>query len=182
MALPTAHLQQDYWAISTLAAAEIVREGIKGLEPGVSGEFYRNEYASAYEEAYGERPTTAFGAYGYDAAMLTMLAIAEADEVSADVIRDHLPQVAEQYQGVSGDKTFDDNGMQVDEGYQLVIYQDGELVNYEGRSGRLGHHEPRIQDAGLFQIARSARLASTSPPSAARRRGQASAASAGLGA
>ncbi len=32
MALPTAHLQQDYWAISTLAAAEIVRIVILNTE------------------------------------------------------------------------------------------------------------------------------------------------------
>lgn len=119
------------WANEIQEIAQ-VGEGIKGLRPGPSGETYRNEYAQPYEQAYGERPTTAFGAYGYDAAMLTMLAIAEAGEVSADAIRDHLPQVAESYAGVSGDKNFDDNGMQVDETYQRVIYRDGELVPYEG--------------------------------------------------
>ena len=51
--------------------------GIRGIEHAVGGDFYDTEYAKAYEAAYGQAPLSAFGAFAYDAAMLTALAIAE---------------------------------------------------------------------------------------------------------
>jgi len=109
-----------------------VAEGIKGLRPGPSGGgFYDSEYASAYEEKFGEPPTTAFGAYAYDAAMLAALAIEKAGSTDPDKIKDQMRPVSETYKGVTGDKTFDENGMQVDETYRRMIYKDGELVPYE---------------------------------------------------
>lgn len=96
----------------------------------MSSEFYDEQYAGPYEEAYGERPTTSFGPYAYDCMMLLALAIDEAGSAEADAIRDALFEVAETYQGVTGDKTFDEDGMQVDENYQYMIYKGGELQDY----------------------------------------------------
>lgn len=110
----------------------VVGEGIKGLRPGPSGDFYQSEYAQAYKKAYGEAPTTAFGPYGYDAAMVAMLAIQKAGKVDAEALQKALQVVADKYKGVTGDTSFDENGMQVSETYQRVIYKNGELVPYEG--------------------------------------------------
>ncbi|WP_440997970.1 ABC transporter substrate-binding protein [Arhodomonas sp. SL1] len=125
-----------YAGYMTLWANEVketpqIAEGIKGLVVGVEGEFYQNNYAQPYEAEFGEAPTTAFGAYAYDAGILTALAINAAGEASSEAIRDQLQAVSEPYEGVTGDKTLDDDGMQVDESYLRRIYQDGELVPYE---------------------------------------------------
>ncbi|HSH41114.1 MAG TPA: ABC transporter substrate-binding protein, partial [Arenicellales bacterium] len=118
------------WSNEVKDIAEVA-EGIKGLRPGPSGGgFYESEYAEAYEEKYGEAPTTAFGSYAYDAAMLVALAIESAGSTDADAVKDHMQPVSTNYKGVTGDKSFDDNGMQADETYQRVIYKDGELVPY----------------------------------------------------
>lgn len=55
MALPTAHLQQDYWAISTLAAAEIVRIVILNTElagPYVGASFGISGIPQPWREAF----------------------------------------------------------------------------------------------------------------------------------
>lgn len=119
------------WSNEVKDIAEVA-EGIKGLRPGPSGGgFYESEYAEAYEEKYGEPPTTAFGAYAYDSAMLAALAIEAAGSTDPDDIKDQMQSVSESYQGVTGGKAFDENGMQVDESYRRMIYQNGELVPYE---------------------------------------------------
>jgi len=105
-------------------------EGVKGLMVGVSNDFFDNEYAAAYEAAFGEPPLTAFGAYGYDAMMLIALAIHEAGAADSDSIASALRPVSATYQGVTGDKTLDDDGMQVLESYQRMIYTDGKLEPY----------------------------------------------------
>lgn len=107
-----------------------VAEGVKGLVVGVSGDFYQNEFASAYEAAYGEKPLTAFSGYAYDAAMMAMLAIDEAGSADPDAIAEALHKVAETYKGVTGDKAVDEDGMQKNESYQRMIYKDGELHDY----------------------------------------------------
>lgn len=105
-------------------------EGVKGLMVGVSSDFFDNEYGDAYEAAYGEAPISAFGAYGYDAMMLLALAIDAAGSTDADAIATSLHDVSAAYQGVTGDKTLDADGMQVTESYQRMIYTNGELQPY----------------------------------------------------
>jgi branched-chain amino acid transport system substrate-binding protein len=123
----------DYPTMWSTEVSDIpqVAEGIKGLKVGVSGDFYQEQYANAYEEAYGEAPLTAFGGYAYDAAMMAMLAIDEAGSTNPDEIAEAMHKVAADYQGVTGDKSLDENGMQKKESYQRVIYTDGELQPYE---------------------------------------------------
>lgn len=105
-------------------------EGIKGLTVGASTKFYRTEYADAYKKAYGEEPTTAFGGFAYDSMMLTALAIDKAGSTNADALRKALMTVSKDYRGVTGDKTFDANGMQKTEQYKTVIYKGGKLMPY----------------------------------------------------
>jgi branched-chain amino acid transport system substrate-binding protein len=107
-----------------------VAEGVKGLIVGVSGDFYRNEYADAYEKAYGEAPTTTFGGYAYDAAMMAMLAIHEAGSSELDKVAEAMHKVSQTYKGVTGDKAVDEDGMQKNENYQRMIYKNGELEPY----------------------------------------------------
>ena len=80
---------------------------------------------------FGEEPTSVFGSYAYDAAMLTALAIKHAGSATSDAIRDALGPVSKTYAGVSGDKDFDEDGMQVSEEYHAVIVKDGKMVPYE---------------------------------------------------
>lgn len=108
-----------------------VGEGIKGLEPGTDPEFYANEYEQAYTDEFGEKPVTVFGAYAYDSAMIGMLAIHAADTFDADALRDNIRAVAENYQGITGDKSLDEDGMLVSAEFRPVIYTDGKLVDYE---------------------------------------------------
>lgn len=118
------------WSNEVSDIAEVA-EGIKGLRPGTSTDFYESEYASLYEDEFGEPPTTAFGAFGYDAAMLVALAIHKADSTDPDEVKEQMGSVSKTYKGVTGGKEFDGNGMQVNETYRRMIYRDGELVPYE---------------------------------------------------
>lgn len=107
-----------------------IAEGIRGIEHDVGGDFYNEQYAMPYEEAYGEKPLTVFGGYGYDAAMIAALAIEEAGSTDPDAIREAVHEVAEAYRGVTGDKSVDEDGMQTTEDYALLIYENGGLQPY----------------------------------------------------
>lgn len=107
-----------------------IGEGIKGLEPGPTGHAY-DAYAAAYKKAYGEEPTSVFGSYSYDSAILTALAIQHAGKATSDAIRDSLTPVSQNYSGVSGDKAFDKDGMQASESYRKVIVRNGKMESYE---------------------------------------------------
>lgn len=103
-------------------------EGMKGLDVDVASDFYASEYAQPYEAKYGEKPLSNFGGYAYDALMVTVLAIEAAKSADADAIKDQIPAVAKAYKGVTGDKTMNDKGMQVDESFAYYQIKDGELV------------------------------------------------------
>lgn len=122
----------DYITMWTNEVSEMpeIAEGIKGLMPGVSGEFYQQEYAVPYEEKYGRPPSTSFGPYGYDAAMLVALAIEKAGSADVEAIRKAMIPVSKTYLGATGDKTFDEHGMQASETYMKKIYTDGQLKDY----------------------------------------------------
>ncbi len=121
--------EMSSWA--QLLIDEKMGDGMKGLDMDVSSDFYDKEYASAYEEKYGEKPLSAFGGYAYDAMMVTALAIEAAGSDKADAIKDALPAAAKAYKGVTGDKAMDDKGMQVDEAYAYFQIKDGELVPFK---------------------------------------------------
>ncbi len=116
--------------VTDIADNPEVGEGIKGLEPGVTGESFQ-AYARDYKAEFGEDPTSVFGSYAYDSAMLTALAIKKAGSSASDAIRDALGPVSKDYVGASGDKEFDDDGMQVSESYHAIIVKNGKMVPYE---------------------------------------------------
>lgn len=122
----------DYITMWTNEVSEMpeIADGIKGLMPGASGEFYQKQYAKPYKQKYDRPPSTSFGAYGYDAAMLVALAIHKAGSDDAKAIQEAMLPVSETYDGVTGNKTFDENGMQATESYMRKIYIDGELKDY----------------------------------------------------
>ncbi len=105
--------------------------GIKGTVVGVSGGFYESEYAQPYQDEYGEKPLTAYGAYGYDAMMIVAMAIEEAGTTNPDQVKDVMQDVSMNYKGVTGSKDLDADGMQKNEQYMYRIYKDGELHDYE---------------------------------------------------
>lgn len=107
-----------------------IANGIKGTQVGVEGDFYNTEYAQPYEKAYGEKPLTAYGAYGYDAMMIVALAIQKAGTTNPDKLKDVMQEAAENYKGVTGSKDLDKDGMQVNEQYMYRIYKNGKLQDY----------------------------------------------------
>ena len=117
------------WESEVKDTPEIV-EGLRGIEHSVGGEFYEIEYAKPYKDRFGEPPLTVFGAYGYDTAMLAALAIDEAGSTDSDAIRQALFEVSKTFQGLTGDTTVDEYGMQVSEAYGVFIYKDGVLRPY----------------------------------------------------
>lgn len=107
-----------------------IAEGIKGLIPGKPTGFYENEYVKPFQKKFGSAPKTTFSAYAYDSAMLAALAVKKAGTTDPDAVRKALLEVSKAYEGVTGDKTFDSDGMQKAEQYTQKIYHDGKLVDY----------------------------------------------------
>jgi len=104
-------------------------EGIKGLVMGsTSGSRYK-EYQEVYKKKYGKKAKqTAFGAYAYDAAWIAALALNMAGSTDTDKIAKALYTVSKIYNGVSGDKSFDKDGMQVTDYYTRKVYKGGKLI------------------------------------------------------
>ena len=115
---------KGWWAdYLTMWVNEVIpetAEGIKGLECGIGFGRY-DHYRDAYVKRFGKEPMTAFGAYGYDAVWLAALAINFANSTKSDDIRKTLFPVSKIYYGATGDKSFDQEGMQVTESYVRYI-------------------------------------------------------------
>lgn len=116
--------------VADVAAIPQAAEGIRGIEHDVKGDFYQTTYVDPYMAKYGEAPLTAFGAFGYDAAMLAALAIAEAGTTDPDAIRAALHVVSQTYQGLTGNLAFDEDGMRLHQEYGTFIYTNGGLQPY----------------------------------------------------
>ena len=54
-----------------------------------------------------------------------------AGSTTTDKIAKPLHEVSKEYDGVTGDKSFDQDGMRIIEYYQRMVYQDGRLVPYK---------------------------------------------------
>ncbi len=112
-------------------------EGVKGVVVGRHGgprfkhyqEAYWKKFGPVYQKLY-QRPVmqTAFGAYAYDATWIAALALKRAEGSNPDDIVKALHQVGMAYDGATGDKSFDQDGMQVIEYYQPMVYQEGRLA------------------------------------------------------
>jgi branched-chain amino acid transport system substrate-binding protein len=106
-------------------------EGILGLKIGKAGGARLEEYQAAYQKRYGkEAKQTAFGAYAYDATWVAALALSMTGSTDTEKIAKALHIVSKVYGGVTGDKSFDQDGMQVTDYYQRMVYKGGKLIPY----------------------------------------------------
>jgi ABC-type branched-subunit amino acid transport system substrate-binding protein len=106
-------------------------EGVIGTYPTFSQDTpeYR-AYQEAWDKKYPGKKLPIFGEYNYDMVKLTALALKEANAMSADAIRDALMKVSRGYVGVTGDKTFDQNG-DVGATYGRWTVKDGKITDYK---------------------------------------------------
>ena len=106
---------KGWWAdYITMWVNEVIpetAEGIKGLDNGIGFGRY-DHYRDAYVKRFGKEPMTAFGGYAYDAVWLVALAMNFANSTQSDDVREALFPVSKIYHGATGDKTFDEDGMQ----------------------------------------------------------------------
>ena len=107
-------------------------EGIKGLVIGTTTGARLKDYQAAYRNKYGkDAKQTAFGAYAYDAAWVAALALSMAGSTDTDKIAKALHSVSKIYKGVTGDKSFDKDGMQVTDYCSRNAYKGGKLLPYK---------------------------------------------------
>ena len=122
----------DYPTMWSNEVIPVTAEGILGLKIGMTGGTRLAQYQAAYEKRYGKAAKqTAFGAYAYDATWVAALALSMAGSADTDKIANALHAVSKVYGGVTGDKSFDQDGMQVTDYYQRMLYQGGKLVPYK---------------------------------------------------
>jgi branched-chain amino acid transport system substrate-binding protein len=129
---PTKGWFADYMTMWSNEVIPETAEGIKGLVMGTTVGSRYAEYQEAYRRRYGkEAKQTAFGAYAYDATWIAALALSIAGNIDTDKIATSLYTVSKIYNGVTGDKSFDKDGMQVTDYYQRKVYQGGKLIPAE---------------------------------------------------
>ncbi|MBW1979956.1 MAG: ABC transporter substrate-binding protein [Deltaproteobacteria bacterium] len=122
----------DYMTMWSNEVIPETAEGIKGLIMGSTETLRYPEYQKAYREKFGpDAKQTAFGAYAYDATWIAALAINMAGSTNTDKIATALYTASKIYNGVTGDKSFDKDGMQVTDYYQRMIYKGGKLQPYK---------------------------------------------------
>jgi branched-chain amino acid transport system substrate-binding protein len=123
----------DYMTMWSNEAIPETAEGIKGLVMGSNSGKRFEEYRAAYQKKFGKKAKqTAFGAYAYDATWIAALAMNMAGtSTNSDKIAKALYTVSRVYKGVTGDKSFDKDGMQVTDYYRRMIYTHGKLVPYK---------------------------------------------------
>jgi len=122
----------DYMTMWSNEVIPETAEGVKGLVIGPSGGSRYKAYHAAYKKRFGkDAKQTAFGAYAYDATWIAALALNMAGTTNPDKVRKSLFAVSKIYRGVTGDKTFDKDGMQVADYYQRMIFKKGKLHHYK---------------------------------------------------
>jgi branched-chain amino acid transport system substrate-binding protein len=121
----------DYPTMWSNEVIPVSAEGILGLKIGKARGVRLEQYQAAYQKRYGKgAKQTAFGAYAYDATWVAALALSMAGSIDTDKIAKALHIVSKAYGGVTGDKGFDQDGMQVTDYYQRMVYQGGKLIPY----------------------------------------------------
>jgi len=125
---------QVYVPVETVENAEVIELGGSHVEgiifPSVmapSGQRY-DSFREEYKMKYG-KDVPAYAAESYDAAMITMKAIAQSDGTKED-IQKQMYVVGNEYQGVSGVVTFDENG-DIHAPMALKTIKDGKFVSIE---------------------------------------------------
>jgi len=114
------------WEADVKDAPQIA-EGIRGIEHAVGGDFYDSEYVAAYTAKFGEAPTTAFGAFAYDATIMAALGTQIAGSTDPDAVRNAIIEVSKTYKGLTGDMAMDADGMREVQSYGTFIFTNGKL-------------------------------------------------------
>ncbi len=106
-------------------------EGIIGTYPTFSQESPQYKaFKAAWDKKYPGKKIPVFGEYNYDMVKLTALALSSAESYDSDDIRSALIKVSKGYIGVTGDKTFDENG-DVGASYGRWTVKNGNIVDYK---------------------------------------------------
>lgn len=106
-------------------------EGVIGTYPTFSQETPAYQaYKSAWEAKYPDKKMPIFGEYNYDMVKLTARALRLAKSMDPDDIRAALIEAGKGYVGVTGDKTFDENG-DVGAVYGRWTVKDGAITDYK---------------------------------------------------
>ncbi len=123
---------KGFWAdYMTMWSSDAIPETAEGIRGWIAGAQATTDYVTKYREKYGEEPLTVWGAYAYDAVWTVSMAVNYAQTTDPEILKDVLPLIARRYNGVTGDKTFDKDGIQSDEDIRWMIYHDGKLVPYD---------------------------------------------------
>lgn len=105
-------------------------EGIIGTYPTFAkeGALY-DHYKQAFAAKYPEKKLPIFGEYNYDMVHLLAKAMNNAEALNADAIRRSLMQSSKGFEGITGEKSFDENG-DVGATYGRWTVKDGKIVEY----------------------------------------------------
>jgi len=123
---------KGFWAdYMTMWSSDVIPETAEGIKGWIAGTEATTDYLNKYKEKYNENPLTVWGAYAYDAVWIVSMAVNYANTTDPEVLKDVLPLIARRYNGITGDKTFDKDGMQSDEDIRWMIYRNGKLVSYD---------------------------------------------------
>jgi branched-chain amino acid transport system substrate-binding protein len=129
---PSVGWYADYMTMWSNEVIPETAEGMRGLVIGPAAGMRYDAYQAGYKKKFGpEAKQTAFGAYGYDATWIAALALNMAGTTNSQKVMKALYTAGEVYNGVTGDKSFDKNGMQVTDYYRRMVYENGKLVPYK---------------------------------------------------
>ncbi len=108
--------------------AGVAAEGVTGTYPTFArtGERY-DHYKQAFEAKYPDQKLPIFGEYNYDMIHLLAKALNNAPELSAEAIRTALIDSSQGFIGITGDKSFDENG-DVGANYGRWTVKDGKII------------------------------------------------------
>ncbi len=126
-------LQNDPWYGILLSMClsdtpDDIAEGQIGMEVGS----LRGDKGEAYKKTFTERHPdgmkSSYTGYAYDAVMMTAKAIEQAGSTDVEAVTEALKEVGQDYEGVTGEITFDDDLQRIDPPYDALISKDGEIV------------------------------------------------------
>ncbi len=110
--------------MATTLGADLV-EGVVGTSPLPPASPQYVSFATNFEKEFDESPGL-YAANSYDATWLIALAMEKAKDTKGKAIRDVLMEVSKEYDGASGEVTFDENG-DVGGDFELWEFEKGKI-------------------------------------------------------
>jgi len=111
--------------------AGLTAEGVIGTYPTFSQDTSQYQaFKAGWDKKYPDQKTPIFGEYNYDMVKLTAEALKRAKSMSSSDIRSALIEASKGYVGVTGDKTFDENG-DVGATYGRWTVKEGKIIDYK---------------------------------------------------